>query len=69
MNQHQYSRHDISDADDRSEDGQLRTPHFMDTGGNDRNNRYGIVLIWQCIPFLTRAHAAQFPSNDNELPS
>lgn len=53
MNQHQYSCHEISDADDHSEDGQLRTPHFMDTGGDDRNNRYGIILIWQSINFFS----------------
>lgn len=63
MNQHQYSRHEISDAEDHSEDGQLRTPHFMDTGGDDRNNRYGIILIWQSINIFLRAHTGRIPTN------
>lgn len=68
MNQHQYSRHEISDADDHSEDGQLRTPHFMDTGGDDHNNRYGIILIWQNNSFFdARVLATFYPQKASEF--
>lgn len=42
MNQH--PRHEISDIDDHSEDGQLRTPYFADNI-DDRKDRY-VQFYW-----------------------